>query len=195
VRDRLEETFGQFELRQTPEPHVEADEEQLIRTLSDAIDGHRVVEIEYQKEGEERPTVRHVEPYSFERELPVWRVHTWDRDVDAPRTYRLDRMRSARLARERFEPREDFDPNYLRDPQIAKVWYSPDIARWKQERGARELRDGSAVYELPFGTDDWLVSEILADLGEAVVLEPPEERKLIAKRARELVRELRLSRR
>src|ERR687887_1126496 len=138
VRKKLEETFGQFELRQTPEPHVEADEERLIRTLSDAIDRRRVVEIEYQKEDEESPTVRHAEPYSFDREVPVWRVHTWDRDVDAPRTYRLDRMRSARLTDETFDPRPDFDPSYLRDPRIAIVWYSPDIARWKVERGARE---------------------------------------------------------
>jgi proteasome accessory factor C len=193
VRDRLEETFGQFELRQTPEPHVEADEERLIRTLSDAIDRRRVVEIEYQKEDEERPTVRHAEPYSFDREVPVWRVHTWDRDVDAPRTYRLDRMRSARLTDETFEPRPDFDPSYLRDPRIAKVWYSPEIARWKVERGARELVDGAAVSELPFQTEEWLLTEILADRGEAVVVEPADMRRLIAVRARELLRELGVS--
>ena len=50
-----------------------------MRTLSDGADKHRVVEIEYLKEGEEEPSTRLVEPYTFERELPVWRVHTWDR--------------------------------------------------------------------------------------------------------------------
>ena len=96
VRHKLEETFGQFELVQTAEPQVEEHEEELVRILSEAIEAHRVVTIEYLKEGEERPARRHVEPYAFQRELPFWRVHTWDRDVDEPRTYRLDRMRSAR---------------------------------------------------------------------------------------------------
>ena len=37
----------------------------------DAVEKHRVVEIEYLKEGEESPDDAIVEPYSFERELPV----------------------------------------------------------------------------------------------------------------------------
>ena len=131
-----------------------------------------MVEIEYLKEGEREPTRRLVEPYSFERELPVWRVHTWDRTVGEPRTYRLDRMRPARLTDEEFEPRPDFDPNYLRDPRVARVLYSPAVARYKVERGARPLADGSALAELPYQTEDWLVGEVLADRGDAVVLEP-----------------------
>ena len=47
------------------------DEEQLIGTLSDGIEQHRLVEIEYLKEGEETPSTRLVEPYQLMRELPV----------------------------------------------------------------------------------------------------------------------------
>ncbi len=125
VRRKLEETFGRFELAQTPEPRVSGDEEALVKTLSNGADKRRVVEIEYLKEGEETPATRLVETYSFERELPVWRVHTWDRTVDGPRTYRLDRMRSAKLTDERFEAREGFDPNYLSELHVARVWHSP----------------------------------------------------------------------
>jgi proteasome accessory factor BC len=192
VRRKLEETFGQFELAQTPAPRIATDEEKLVRTLSEGADKRRIVEIEYLKEGEDQPSAREVEPYSFERELPVWRVHTWDRTAGGPRTYRLDRMRSARLTAERFEPREGFDPNYLREPRIAKVRHSPAIARWKVERGARPLTDKSAVAELPFKTEEWLLSEVLADAGETVVLEPSELRRLVARRAKELPRELAL---
>ncbi|MBA2299038.1 MAG: WYL domain-containing protein [Actinobacteria bacterium] len=198
VRRKLEETFGQFELAQT-EPHDQADgeptdEEQLIGTLSDGIEHHRLVEIEYLKEGEETPSTRLVEPYQLMRELPYWRVHTWDRSAGDARTYRVDRMRSARLTEERFEPREGFDPNYLRDPGIARVWYSLAVARWKCERGARPLADGSALGELGFKTEDWIVGEILHDRGEAVVLEPEELRATVAKRASALLRELKVSR-
>src|SRR5688572_23794599 len=58
VRHKLEETFGQFEDHQTPEPREEGDEEQLVATLSDAIEQRRVVAIEYLKEGEEMPSER-----------------------------------------------------------------------------------------------------------------------------------------
>jgi predicted DNA-binding transcriptional regulator YafY len=194
VRKKLEETFGQFELAQSPQPRAEGDEEELVKTLSDGLDSHRLVEIEYLKEGEETPSTRLVEPYSFDREPPVWRVHTWDRTSGGARTYRLDRMRSARLSDQTFEPREGFDPNYLRDPRVARVWYSPKVAPWKLERGARPLTDKSAVTEVAFKTEDWVVGEILQDRGEAVVLEPSDLRSTIAKRAGQLARELKVSR-
>ena len=117
VRRKLEETFGQFELASPAATRAGEDEEELVRVLADGAEKRRLVELEYLKEGEEEPTTRLVEPYTIERELPFWRVHTWDRTVDGPRTYRLDRMRSARLTRERFEPREGFDPNYLAEPR------------------------------------------------------------------------------
>ena len=194
VRRKLEETFGQFELAQTPQPLVQDAEEGLVKTLSTGAEQRRVVEIEYLKEGDDTPNIRTVEPYSFERELPHWRVHTWDRTVDGPRTYRLDRMRSARLTDEKFEPREGFDPSYMTEPRIARLWHSPAVARWKVERGARPLTDHAALAELPFKTEEWLLSEVLADRGETVVLEPAELRQTVARRAKELATELGVSR-
>jgi len=190
VRKKLEETFGRFELNATPEPRVASDEEALVRVLSDGTEKRRVVELEYLKEGEDKPSLRRVEPYTIERELPVWRVHTWDRTVDGARTFRLDRMRSATLTDERFEPREGFDPVYLRNPRVARVLHSPAVARWKLERGAQLLTDGTAVALVPYKTEDWLLSEVLADRGETVVLEPQRLREVVARRARRLQREL-----
>ena len=111
VRKKLEETFGQFELAQTPNPQIAEAEADLVATLTEGIRERRLVEIEYQKEGEQTWSKRVVEPYSLERELPNWRVHTWDRSRDAERSFRLDRMRSAQLTQERFEPRTAFDPH------------------------------------------------------------------------------------
>ncbi len=190
VRKKLEETFGRFDLAGTPEPRDASAEETLVRVLSDGVDKRVVVEIEYMKEGDDSPSIRRVEPYTIERELPVWRVHTWDLGVDAARTFRLDRMRSARLTGERFEAREGFDPSYLRDPRVARLLHSPEVARWKLERGARPLTDGSAVADIPYKTEEWLLSEILADRGETIVLEPQRLRDVVAKRARRLQREL-----
>src|SRR6188508_496722 len=190
VRRKLEETFGRFDLAATPEPRDATDEETLVKVLSQATEKRKVVELEYLKEGEETPSVRRVEPYTIERELPVWRVHTWDLSVDAPRTFRLDRMRSARLTTERFAAREGFDPSYLTNPRVARMLHSPAVARWKLERGARPLTDGSAIAEVPYKTEEWLLSEVLADRGETTVLEPPRLRAVVAKRVRRLQREL-----
>ena len=190
VRRKLEETFGQFELAPAAAERTGDDEEALVRTLSDGAEKRRLVELEYLKEGEEEPSTRVVEPYTIERELPFWRVHTWDRTVDGPRTYRLDRMRSARLTGDRFESREAFDPNYLAEPATAVLWHSPTIARWKLERGARQLTDKAAISDVTFKTEDWLLSEVLADRGETVVLQPAAMRRAVASRARALQSEL-----
>ncbi len=192
VRAKLEETFGEFELAQTPEPQVQRAEEDLVGTLSRGLRERRLVQVDYLKEGE--VSTHLVEPYSLERRLPYWYVHTWDRTREGERSFRLDRMRSARIQRGRFEPREGFDPHEFRDARTARIWYSKEIARWELEKGAQLLLDGSAVAERPVGSPEWLVGEILSYRGEAIVLDPPELRRAIAQRARELQRELGLSR-
>ncbi len=190
VRKKLEETFGQFELQQTPEPHVGPSEEDLVSTLARGMREHRLVEIEYQKESDVQPSTRVIEAYKFERALPWWYVHTWDRTSDGERSFRLDRMRSAKLTKEKFDAREDFEPVRLRNARRALVLYTPAIARYEVERGARRLTDKSALREIPVGSDEWLESEILSKRGEAIVLEPADLRTRIAERARSLAKEL-----
>jgi len=194
VRRKLEETFGQFDLAQTAAPHPDRLEERLIATLSQGIKQRRLVEVEYVKVGEETAALHQVEPYWLERQLPHWYVHTWDRTRDGVRSFRLDRMLSARLASDRFEPREGFEPDRLRDARVARIHYAKSVARFETERGAQLLRDGSAVAEQKVGGLDWLVGEILRFRGEAVVLEPADLRRSVAQRARELLTELGLAR-
>jgi proteasome accessory factor C len=189
VRAKLEETFGQFELSQTPTPQA-GDEEDLVAKLNRAIEEHKLVEIEYLKPEGKEVTTRTVEPYSIERRLPNWFVHTWDLDRDLPRSYRLDRMRKAKLLRKGFAPREGFDPGELSHATTARVWYSPAVARWEVEKGATSLVDGAGLRESKVGSPEWLVGEVLSFRGEAVVLEPQELRARVARRARELEREL-----
>jgi proteasome accessory factor BC len=197
VRKKLEETFGQFELGQTPQPRTGegAAEADLVATLTEGIRERHLVEIEYQKEGEQTWSQRVVEPYSLERELPNWRVHTWDRTRNGERSFRLDRMRSAKVTSETFDPRPGFEPRGLRDARSAKVLYAKGVAaRWAAERGATPLKDGTALAEMPVGSPEWLVGEIFSHRGEAVLLEPEEMREAIAARARDLANELGVSR-
>ena len=84
VRKKLEETFGRFDLAGTP-----AAERRLGRGVARQGAERRRREAHRRRdrvpEGRRRhaPSLRQVEPYTIERELPVWRVHTWDLSVDA----------------------------------------------------------------------------------------------------------------
>ena len=57
VRKKLEDTFGRFDLVGTPAPSDASAEEGLVRALSDGADKRIVVEIEYLKEGDEKPAL------------------------------------------------------------------------------------------------------------------------------------------
>jgi predicted DNA-binding transcriptional regulator YafY len=103
-------------------------------------------------------------------------------------------MRGARLAEETFEPREGFEPTRLGDARTAKVLYTKAVARWAVERGARRLKDGTALTEMPVGSAEWLVGEILSYRGDAIVLEPDDLRRQIGDRARALASELGVAR-
>jgi len=193
VRAKLEQTFGAFDLTQTPAPHV-GEEEGLVDKLTQAINEHKLVEIEYLKPEEQEVVIRTVEPYSIERRLPNWYVHAWDTERDQPRSYRLDRMRSAKVLKKTFKPREGFDPSELHGATSARIWYSPAVARWEIEKGARLLVDGAAIADRSVGSAEWLVGEVVSYRGEAIVLEPQELRARVALRARELGNELRPNR-
>jgi proteasome accessory factor BC len=189
VRLKLQETFGEFELPEPPPHEVDREQEELLGAISDAIGRHRLVRIEYTKP--EGATVeRVIEPHALERELPWWYVHSWDRERDGQRSFRLDRIRAVEILDEEFEPRPDLRPEKLRDVGIARVLYGPQTARYKIERGATPLTRGYAVQEVSYGSLDWLVGEILSHRGQAEVIEPAGARTAVLTRAKRLKREL-----
>ncbi len=196
VRRKLEETFGEFEVTEdAPEPEPPTEEEEFVRAISEAIENRTLVEIDYLAVGAKEPSVRTIEPHALERELPWWYVHSWDRSRDAQRSFRIDRMRAVRPLEETFAPRPDLDPTKLRDVRTARVLFRKVAAPWRIERGAQELSDGTALEEMRHGSVEWLVGEILSYRGTAVVIDPPELREAVAKRARALQKTLTKKRR
>ncbi len=189
VRKKLEETFGEFELPEPPESEAGSEEEGLIETFSRAMAEHRLVEIAY-VDAEGEASQRVVEPYTFGRELPYWYVYCWDRSRDAERSFRLDRIRAATILEAGFDPRPGLALQQLSDARTARVLFSPAVGRWRIERGATPLAKRYALEELPVGSADWLVGEILFFRGEAEVLEPADLRKAVYARAKRLKREL-----
>jgi proteasome accessory factor BC len=186
VRRKLEETFGEFELEDAPARPIASQEEDLVRKLADAVQHNRLVRIEY-VDAEGETSKRVIEPYGFEREIPNWYLFSWDpRKEGGERSFRLDRIRSAEVLSDTFEPRPGLRFRKLEDVQTARVLYSGATARLRSERGAAPLARGHALENLRVGSAEWLVGEILSHRGEAEVLEPAGLRREVERGAKRL---------
>ena len=108
------------------------------------------------------------------------------------RHFRLDRIKTAEVLDEAFEPRPEVDPaadvegwprtGEVEASRTARVWISPERARWAREErtvvaGARATARSSS--SCSFAGEDWLVREVLKEAGDAAVLEPPAAREAV----------------
>ncbi len=164
------------------------DDEEMSRTINRAIVESRLLGIEYYKENEDEFTERTVEPYALINGKEGWYLFSYDLDREDTRHFRLDRIKRAKISRKTFEPRPEVDPTAdlegwprtgaVPASRVARVWVSPERARWERERRAvsEELADGALIVELPFAGVHWLVREVLKEAGDAAVLEPEDAR-------------------
>jgi predicted DNA-binding transcriptional regulator YafY len=167
------------------------DDSDVARLVSKAIVARRMIELEYYKENEDEISSRKVEPYALTNGREGWYVASFDPEREGMRHFRLDRIKSATVTDEKFEPRPEVDPaaevdGWLRTGEVeasrsARVWVSPDRARWAREarRVVDEWSNGAVVVELSFAGVDWLVREILKEAGDAAVLEPEDAREAV----------------
>jgi proteasome accessory factor BC len=165
------------------------DDSEIARVVSSAISEHRVLEIEHYKEDEDEFSRRTIEPYQLLNGREGWYVHCFEPARDQTRSFRLDRIRSAEVLDQEFEPREGVEPDVQGWPttgevptsQRARVWVSPERARWAREERpvVEELKDGAVIVELPFGGHEYLAREVLKEAGDAVVLEPEDAREAV----------------
>ena len=175
---------------------AKGDDSDVARAVSNAIMKRRLVRIEYYKENEDEFTERTLEPYKLVNGQEGWYIHSWDLEKDAPRSYRLDRVREVNMLDERFDPRPGIEPDVhgwlstgeVESGSTAKILVSPERARWVREDhpGSTELSDGSLIFERTFASYEWLAREILKEAGDAVVLEPEEARRAVLAAAEQL---------
>jgi proteasome accessory factor C len=164
------------------------DDPSIARVVNAAIVGRRLLRLEYYKANEDEFSERTVEPYALINGREGWYVASFDLAKDALRHFRLDRVKSAEVLDETFEPRPEIDAaadveGWPRTGEVpasrtARVWVSPERARWAREdlAVAEELADGAVIVELPFAGTDWLVRRVLAEAGDAAILEPQDAR-------------------
>src|SRR4051812_43801697 len=172
---------------------AKGDDSEIARVVSGAIAEHRLLVIEHYKEEQDEFTERRIEPYKLMNGQEGWYVHAWDPDKEDTRSFRLDRIRSATVLDESFEPRPGIEPDIhgwprtgeVADSRLARVWMAPDRARWAREdkRVVSELADGAVIVELPYAGHRYLARELLKEAGDAVVLEPEDARQAVLETA------------
>jgi proteasome accessory factor BC len=191
ARQKIVEALGHDPSQEGLEIAPGRDDSEVVRTVNDAIERRRVLELHYYKENEDEFVTREVEPYQLVSGPEGWYLGCYDLGKSDTRHFRLDRMKEARLTRRSFEPREGTDERLAEQEWlvhgevgsagVARVWVSPERARWLREERTvvEELADEAVVVELPYGSADWLVREILKGVGDLVVLEPADARKAV----------------
>ncbi|HEY2652666.1 MAG TPA: WYL domain-containing protein, partial [Solirubrobacteraceae bacterium] len=164
------------------------DDAEIAAVVSTAIAERRLLSFEYYKENEDEFVARTVEPYALMNGREGWYLASFDPSRDDVRHFRLDRIKSATVTDEEFEPRPDVNPaadvdGWPRTGEVpssrrARIWISPERARWAREERTvvAELEDGAVVVELGFAGVHWLVREVLKEAGDAVVLDPVDAR-------------------
>jgi len=167
------------------------DDSSIARVVNEAVAGRRLLRMEYYKPNEDEFSERTVEPYALVNGLEGWYVASFDPAKDDLRHFRLDRIKSAEVLGDTFVPRAEMDAaadveGWARTGEVpasrtARVWFSPERARWAREDESvtEELADGAVVVDMPFKGTDWLVRRVLAEAGDAAVLEPDDAREAV----------------
>lgn len=167
------------------------DDRDMARQVSTAIAERRVLEIVYWKPNEDELSTRTIEPYALVNGREGWYIASFDLGKQAVRHFRLDRLHTVTETGDTFERRPEVDPaadidgwpttGELPSADVARVWIAPERARWAREdrRVSEELADGAVIVELPYAGDDWLVREVLAEAGDAVILTPSSARRAV----------------
>jgi len=189
VREKLVGALGEDPIQEGLQVTTPGgDDAEISAVVSRAIASRHLLSFEYYKQNEDEFSTRLVEPYALINGREGWYVASYDPTRENVRHFRLDRIKSASVTGEAFEPRPDVDPaadvdGWPRTGEVpasrrAQVWISPERARWAREERTviRELEDGSVIVELGFAGVDWLVREVLKEAGDATVLEPADAR-------------------
>jgi predicted DNA-binding transcriptional regulator YafY len=202
AREKIEAALGDDSVREgLLIAEAGGDDRDLARVISSAIEGRRLLEIEYWAPNEDRVSSRTIEPYALINGREGWYVSSYDPSKEDTRHFRLDRIKRAHALEETYEPRRDLDPiadiegwprtGEVEGSRVAHVWISPEQARWAREERTvlSTLADGAIVVEWPFKGADYLVKQVLKDAGDAAVIEPADLREAVREAAERLVAE------
>ncbi len=160
---------------------------EITAAIRRGIHDRRVVELEYLTKGRLEVSTRQVEPYLLFRGQEAWYLEAFCLSAQAERTFKLERIRSARVLDETYTPRPEVDLTSRRSGQAfipgdvaswATVRFQPRWLRHLQDRGTDffALPDGRLEARIPYADEGWMAYDVLRFLGEAVLESPQSAR-------------------
>jgi predicted DNA-binding transcriptional regulator YafY len=177
----------------------------ILATLNRAIQQHRVVEIEYQSLGQDKPQARQVEPYAMvlhQGSLYLVAAACDARDSAEFRHLKLDRFSRATPLDRHFRPRPDFDaeqhfasslgvyragqpqPFVIRFTPRAAVWIREDP--WHSRQTIEPGKNGDVLVTIPAAYELEVISRVLAWGADAELIAPEQSRQAMKKLLKEL---------
>lgn len=153
-----------------------------LATVRLAVERRERLEIEYYTAARDELTTRRIDPEHVFSSIGNWYVVAWDHLANDERLFRADRIRSASLTGQSFEPRGLLGPGrplYTRSTRDIpiRLLVAPS-ARWVAEyyttERVAERDDSTLEVTLPAKDLPWVAKLILRLGGEATVLEPKE---------------------
>ena len=179
-------SFDAEELDRTIRAATSAHDTSVYEALARAVQQTGVVHLEYVSAGSDETTARDVEPLSLFAERGAWYLTAWCRRAGDWRTFRVDRIRSAGLTGEHFDPGARmgapgsmgaFATDGLPTARLRFSAGEPFTDRdWPGGHVVEQAEDGAIVAEVPYGGTEWIARHVVARLGAVEVLEPAEVR-------------------
>jgi len=156
-----------------------------LETLRKARQQNVQTEIEYYSGSSGQSSTRIIEPYGFVMFNGSWYAVAFCHKSREQRTFKISRIKQARLLKQKYHIPEGFDINKFAQGHIFKptgneqkvvLWFSPAIARWILERNAQAAKnkDGSASLSLMAQNFAWIARWVLLYGPEARIISPPE---------------------
>lgn len=200
ARRKVEHAIGDGSATGVELGTVQTASEPVGAVLARAVREDTVLEIDYWTESRGEVTTRSIEPHMLMNSRDAWYLVAHCRRAGEQRTFRLDRIRGARVQDEHFArrpeveavPYQPWGPSTPAGPRahVARVWCGPAIARWLAEEhpSAERFSDGSIIVEIPYASEEWLVKEVTKHGGEAVLHAPDGVRARVAAHAERVLR-------
>jgi proteasome accessory factor C len=165
--------------------------------LAEALEAAASLEIEYFTASSGRHSTRVVRPYALVNERGVWYLSAYCEVAGDVRTFRVDRIRSARATGEYFQK-----PAGVRGSVVPSGADLPNAtlllragAPFREERdwpgailGMRA--DGDVEASVPYSSPSWVARRVAAGLGSIEALGPDEVRRAVCETAGTALREL-----
>jgi len=162
----------------------------VLATLRAGLERHRRVEIDYYSSGRDAQAIRSVDLWSVRSERGEWYATGHCHLAGGRRTFRVDRIRSATLTDERFEPPDGspgvsvFSPDP--DDPLVVLALAPAgewVARWHPHEGTELGADGRLLVSLRISEPVWLERLLMQLGGDAEVVEGPPDLRTAGSRA------------